>query len=404
MNLPRFHVEFKRSSEGGVALVKTVLGGKDRVRVAAVQAAPVFFNKDKTIEKACRLIHEAGGGGAELVVFSEAFIPGYPAYFTCGQATPADKFIIYNLGLQDNAIVIPSEDTERLCKAARDAGVYVVVGVDELDDRVGSRTVYNTLLFIAPEGKVMGRHRKLMPTFTERTYWGWGDGSDLKVFDTRIGRLGGLICWENHMILVRAAMIHRGEEIHVANWPGTLGTGGRNQQVASPGRTDQNDMHVAIREHAFEAGAFVVSVHGLLRDEDLAPPWDYLRSDPAMNHRWAVGGSAIVDPVGRYLVPPTFDKETILYADCEANAIKAAKVLFDSLGHYTRWDVVQLLVREDGWAPEQAIREERKSASLRLPAAELRRISERYEVPLEKLESLLTEIEIAAQKKKSLQC
>jgi amidase/nitrilase len=372
---------------------KTILCGKESVRVAAVQAAPVFFDKERTIEKACRLIREAGEHGAQLVAFSETFISSYPAYYTCGQATATEKFAAYVVGLQDSAVVIPSEDTRRLGQAARDAGAFVVMGINELDDRVGSRTVYNTLLYLDPAGRVLGRHRKLMPTFTERTYWGWGDGADLKVFDTDIGRLGGLICWEHHMILVRAAMIHRAEELHVANWPGTVGTGHRGQPVTAGERSDRNDMHVAIREHAFEAGAFVVSVHGLVRDEDFRAPWDWLTSETAMNHRWAVGGSAIVDPMGRYLVPPVFDEETIIYADCEARAIKAAKALFDSLGHYTRWDVVQLLVREEGWAPERALREERRGAAGRLAPGELRRISERCEVSLEKLERVIAELE-----------
>jgi nitrilase len=373
-------------------MAKTMLGGKASVRIAAVQAAPVFFNKQKTIEKACRLIREAGANKAELVAFSETFIPGYPAYFTCGPSTPADKFMSYTLALQDNSVVIGSEDTEPLCAAARAAGAYVAMGIDELDDRVGSRTIYNTLLFIGPDGKILGRHRKLMPTFIERAYWGAGNGADLCVFDTSIGRLGGLVCWENHMILVRAAMIHRGEEIHVCNWPGTLGSANRRELAAGSGRGDSDDMHIAAREHAFEAGAFVVSVHGLLRDEDLAPPWEWLRNDPAMNYRWAIGGSAIINPMGQYLAAPTFDTETILYADCDANMIKAAKVLFDSLGHYTRWDVVQLMVREEGWEPERALTEERKVASAKLTAEELRRISEKFEIPIEKLESALAEI------------
>lgn len=373
-------------------MIKAVLGGRNQVRVAAVQAAPVFFNKEQTIGKACRLIREAGAERAELIAFPETFIPGYPAYFTCGPATPRGKFLAYNLALQDNAVVIPSDDTQRLGEAARDVGAYVVVGVNELDDRVGSRTIYNTMLYLGPDGSVLGRHRKLMPTHVERTYWGWGDGSDLKVFDTQIGRLGGLICWENHMVLVRAAMIHRGEELHVANWPGTPGASGGQDLPAGHRRDDQDDMHVAIREHAFEAGAFVISVHGLLREQDLAGPFEWLRDDPAMNCRWAIGGSAIVDPTGRYLVPPHFDEETIVYAQCEASAIKAAKVLFDSLGHYTRWDVVQLLVREHGWAPEQAMREERSTAAFRLPAEELRHISEQCEIPVEKLEAALNQI------------
>jgi predicted amidohydrolase len=373
-------------------MTNTILGGKSSVRVAAVQAAPVFFNKQRTIEKACGLIREAGANGGELVAFSETFIPGYPAYFTCGPSTPRDKFTSYMLGLQDNAVAIGSEDTEPLCAAARDAGAYVVMGIDELDDRVGSRTIYNTLLFIGPDGKILGRHRKLMPTFIERTYWGAGNGADLRVFDTSIGRLGGLVCWENHMSLLRAAMIHRGEEIHVCNWPGTFGAANRRELAAGAERGDSDDMHIAAREHAFEAGAFVISVHGLLRDEDLAPPWEWLRNDPATNYRWAIGGSAIIDPMGQYLAAPSFDSETILYADCNANMIKAAKVLFDSLGHYTRWDVVQLMVREDGWEPERALVEERNLASIKLPPEELRRVSEKFEIPIEKLESVLAEI------------
>lgn len=195
------------------------------------------------------------------------------------------------------------------------------------------------------------------------------------------------------MVLVRAAMIHRAEEIHVANWPGTIRFGSVGEPLAMPAADDRNDMHVAIREHAFEAGAFVVSVHGLLRDSDLEPPWDWLRTDPAMNHRWAVGGSAIVDPLGQYLAGPVFGEETIIVADCEAARIEAAKALFDSLGHYTRWDLVQLHVRDEGWEPELALRDGRAAAAVRLPSKELRRISETYGVSQEALEAALAEVE-----------
>jgi len=160
-------------------MVKRVLGGRERVKVAAVQAAPVFMDKEKTIEKACGLIREAGSNGAELIVFSEAFIPAYPAYYTGGTESPLDEWAGYNIALQDNAVVIPSEDTGILGRAAKEAGAYVVMGCNELDDRPGSRTLYNTLLYIGKQGEVLGRHRKLMPTYGERTYWGWGDASDL---------------------------------------------------------------------------------------------------------------------------------------------------------------------------------------------------------------------------------
>ena len=194
---------------------KKILGGREKVKVAVVQAAPVFMDKQKTIEKACKLIKEAGRNGAELIAFSEAFIPTYPAYYTVGYETNPHEWTDYMIALQDNSIVIPSEDTEILGHAAKEAGAYAVIGCNELDNRSGSCTVYNTLLFIGKDGNVMGRHRKLMPTYTERVYWGQGNGSDIKVFDTDIGRIGGLICWENHMTLVRAAMIYRGEEFHI---------------------------------------------------------------------------------------------------------------------------------------------------------------------------------------------
>ncbi|GAI28640.1 unnamed protein product, partial [marine sediment metagenome] len=199
---------------------KKVLGGRDKVKVAVVQAAPVFMDKERTIEKACMLIKEAGRNGAELIVFSEAFIPGYPAIYTGGWESKSSEWATYITALQDNAVLIDSVDTEILGKAARGANAYAVIGCNELDDRTGSRTIYNTLVFLDRDGKVMGRHRKLMPTYTERTYWGRGDASDLKVFDTDIGRIGGLICGENLMILVKAAMMQKGEEFHITVWPG----------------------------------------------------------------------------------------------------------------------------------------------------------------------------------------
>ena len=374
-------------------MIKKVLGGREKVKVAAVQAAPVFMDKEKTIEKACGLIREAGSNGAELIVFSETFIPAYPAYYTGGTESPLDEWAGYNIALQDNAVVIPSEETGILGRAAKEAGAYVVMGCNELDDRPGSRTLYNTLLYIGKQGEVLGRHRKLMPTYGERTYWGCGDASDLRVFDTEIGRLGGLICWEHHMILVRAAMIHMAEEFHVAVWPGNWCVIG--PRLMEPDTAPQGgacDLQPAIREHAFEAGAFVISANGILRDEDLQEPWKHLRDSSHMNYGWAVGGSAIVHPLGGYLAEPVFNQETILYADCEANLIKLAKVVFDSLGHYARWDVARLAVRKEGWAPEVFVRDTGPLPQ-EIPYAELRRLSEQFEVPVDKLEGLMAELE-----------
>jgi predicted amidohydrolase len=379
---------------------KKILGGREKVKVAVVQAAPVFMDKQKTIEKACKLIREAGRNRAELIAFSEAFIPGYPAYYTVGYETPPHEWTDYMIALQDNSVVIPSEDTEVLGQSAKEAGAYVVIGCNELDSRPGSCTVYNTLLFIGKDGNVMGRHRKLMPTYTERIYWGQGDASDIKVFDTDIGRIGGLICWENHMTLVRAAMIHKGEEFHIAVWPGNWKRGETKLLDAdtSPGGALCN-LQSLIRVHAFEAGAFVLSACGFLTSEDFPERWHHIRDGNHINYDWALGGSAIVNPSGRYLVEPNFEKDAILYAECYANQIKAVKAVFDSLGHYSRWDVVQLLVRHEARGPEVSLTD-LSNAEVELPASEIKRISEELEISMEKLESFLDEIRKIAKGKK----
>ena len=371
---------------------KKILGGRESVKVAVVQASPVFMDKQKTIEKACKLIREAGRNGAELVAFSEAFIPGYPAYYTVGYETPPHEWTDYMLALQENSIVIPGEDTEMLGHAAREAGAYVVIGCNELDDRLGSCTVYNSLLFVGNRGNVIGRHRKLMPTYTERLYWGQGGPNDIRVFDTEIGRIGGLICWENHMPLVRAAMIHRGEDFHIAVWPGNWKRGEDKLLDAdtSPGGASCN-LQSLIRVHAFEAGAFVLSACGFLTSEDFPERWHYIRDGGHINYSWAQGGSAIVNPAGRYLVEPCFEKDAILYTDCYANQIKAVKAVFDSLGHYSRWDAVRLEVRNEAWNPEVSIGNS-STTQYELPNSELRKLSEKFEVDIDKLESIFQDL------------
>ncbi|MGH7889039.1 MAG: nitrilase-related carbon-nitrogen hydrolase, partial [Thermodesulfobacteriota bacterium] len=214
----------------------------------------------------------------------------------------------------------------------------------------------------------------------------------IKVFDTDIGRIGGLVCWENHMTLVRAAMIHRGEEFHIAVWPGNW-KGGETKLLQadnSPGGALCN-LQSLIRVHAFEAGAFVLSACGYLTSEDFPERWHHIRDGDHINYDWALGGSAIVNPAGRYLVEPNFEKDAILYAECHANQIKAVKALFDSLGHYSRWDIAQLAIRPQPWGPEFSVKDS-SDAEPDLPASELMRISEKFEINVEKLESLLEEL------------
>jgi len=376
---------------------KKVLGGREKVRVAVAQMAAVFLDKARTVDKACQAILEAGRQGAELITFPEAFVPGYPAVYTGGWESDPKEWSPYMLALQDNALVVGDRETQLLAEACRQARVYAVIGCNELDDRVGSRTLFNSLFFFGRDGELLGRHRKLMPTYTERTYWGWGDASDLFVLDTDIGRIGGLICGENLMVLVKAAMMHRGEEFHIAVWPGAW-SGHGHSHIMEP-ETDPHKgsclIYPLIRSYAIEAQCFVLSASGLLRDGDIPERWQSLKKSPHMNYSWAVGGSAVVNPYGRFIADPTLGEETILYADCHASQIKLSKALFDVLGHYARWDVAQLLVRTHPWEPvvseEEAEEWERERAE-ELTWEEVKQVAEKYNMDPEALESALDDL------------
>ena len=165
----------------------------------------MYLDREKTIDRACQKIAQAASHGAELIVFPETWVAGYP-YWGEGWESPLQKWIPVRIRFYDNALVIPSEDTDRLCQAAAQASAHVVIGCNEMDSRRGVHTIYNTLLFIDRSGKILGRHRKTMPTFVERAVWGWGDGSDLVSYETDIGRIGGLICGEHLMTLIRPPM------------------------------------------------------------------------------------------------------------------------------------------------------------------------------------------------------
>jgi len=296
--------------------------------VAAAQMAPVFLDRDATVEKTCRAMVEAGRNGAQLVAFPETFVPGYPYW-----ALVLDPLSTrhWNRRLFEQSVEIPSPATEALCGAAREAGVYAVVGLDE---REGG-TLYNTQLFIGPGGEIVGRRRKLVPTSQERMVWGRGDGRDLSIFDTPHGKLGALICYEHSNALYRYALIAQGEEIHVANWPGGL-------------PWINGIIDAAIRHYAFEAQAFVVNSTAVLTEEIIAA----LGSGGSVGRLKPGGGySAIVAPTGRFLAGPVEDQETILYADCDFGLIADMKMIVDSAGHYARPDVVRLVVNRAAQRP-----------------------------------------------------
>lgn len=373
---------------------KQVLGGKDKVRVAAIQCPQVVFNKDKSLDIICSRIKEAGANGARLVAFSESVIPVFPAYYSAGYASnDKDEYLQWMLGMQDNSIALQSEEMEMITNACRDAGTYCVIGINELDATPGSRTIFNTNVLIGSDGKILGTHRKLKPTFNERIYWGEGDGADYGAYDTSIGRIGTLICYEHHTLLIKAAQALLGEEFHIANYPGTWKAQGpllinRNEDPMAEG----SDVHRASREYAFEGGCFVIAVNGLLRPEDFEPGYENLATSRDMAYDYACGGSCIIDPFGEYITKPVFNEDTIIYGDCCANDIKVAKMMFDGLGHYSKASAVRLYVDRTHY---ENFNELTPSSFGGNENAYLKELSQKYEVALEKIEKLAAKIEEA---------
>lgn len=314
------------------------------IRVGAVQHPPVYQDRDATVDRAVKLIREAGENGADVIAFPEGFVSGYPAYFSGPMHPTSGERAAFHTRVQDNALRIPSAATDRLGEAAADADAYVVMGCNELDDRRGGRSLYNSQVLFDPRGDIVLARRKLMPTLSERVFHGWGDGADLDVVETPFGKLGALICWEHHMPLVRAAMIERGEHVHVAGWPGNYAYDG------DPGSGDACDFIPAVREYAFAAGTFVISANAILGADDL--PADL--GDVVETASMARGGSSIVGPTGQFLVEPVYDEHTILYADCDMATRHAAKSAFDPVGHYARDDVTSLSVRRPSRKPAPA--------------------------------------------------
>jgi nitrilase len=299
----------------------------ETVVAAAVQATPEFLDREATVEKSARLIKEAAGEGAGLIVFPETFIPTYPDWVWRAPAWDGPSADLYAL-LLENAVEIPGPVTETLGKAAKQAKAFVSMGVNEREP--GGGTIYNTQVTFGPDGNVLGKHRKLMPTGGERLVWGMGDGSMLQVYDTPFGRLGGLICWENYMPLARYSMYAKGVDVYVApTW-------------------DNSDMWVATLRHiAKEGRLYVIGVAPLLRGSDV--PDDV----PGKAELWggdddwmSRGFSTIVAPGGEVLAGPLTEEEDILYAEIDPAKARASRHQFDPVGHYSRPDVFRLVVDE----------------------------------------------------------
>jgi predicted amidohydrolase len=304
--------------------------------VAIAQVAPRFLDLEGSLERAVAAIGEAAGGGARLVAFAETWLPGYPQWIDVGvgweEPVAKETFAL----LQRNSVEIPGPAVDVLAEAARTNGVHVVIGVHERDARFSRGTLYNTLLYLSDEGEVLGAHRKLIPTHSERVVWGQGDGSTLHVFDTPLGRLGGLICWEHWMPLTRFAMHAKAEQIHVAVWP------------------DAPELHqIASRSYAFEGRCYVLCAAGYLSLADVPPDLsvaERLAQVADVDGLLLQGGSGVIGPDGRWIAGP-MEGSTIVYAELDLDRIGPEQQALDAVGHYNRPDVFRLLVDESAREP-----------------------------------------------------
>lgn len=360
-----------------------VLNGREAVRVAVVQTPPAFLNRDRTIEIACEKIQEAASNGANIIAFSETWVSGYP-YWGEGWGSQLGSWVQVRSQFYDNALIIPSDDTRRLCEAAAKANAVVIIGCNEIDSDPANHTIYNTLLFIDNYGQILGKHRKIMPTFVERAVWGNGDGSGMQVYATDFGRIGGLICGEHLMTLARAHMISQGEDIHLGVFPGAF------RLHTGPSLEEQDDTgehfwgYASCRAHAFEAGAFVMTSCGIM-DEASLPDEFPLRD--TLNINYAKGGSAVYAPIGVAMAGPIYG-DTIVYADCPAQMIKIAKAIIDTCGHYARSDLFSLETHPR--VPNKAVRSVR--AVENTDAGTLNRISDAHEVARAEIETAIQRI------------
>lgn len=286
---------------------------------AAIQWMPEFHNAQKGAIKAAQAIAEAASQGADLVVFPEVWLQGYP--YWAGLSVRDPDYRAFRQILQDSAVTVPGPELQTVQDAAAKHHCLVVISLHEIE----GATLYATLVYIGPDGKLLGKHRKLMPTYTERLYWGMGDGSDLAAYDTELGRVGGLMCFEHQMTLARYALATENTQIHASAWPG--------QAMLDP------IIDASARQLAHENGCFVIVARDIIVADRLDPS---LPNQEAMTSQQVHGGSAIIAPGGAYLADPVFDEETIVTAELDMRQIDLIKSLFDNVGHYARTEIFSL--------------------------------------------------------------
>ncbi|MEN8154344.1 MAG: carbon-nitrogen hydrolase family protein [Acidobacteriota bacterium] len=303
---------------------------KQLTKVAVAQVVPVYLNKEETIRKACLIIEEAAKKGAKLIVFPEAFIPGYPDWVWLIPNSRSKELNELYVELAKNSLSIDDTSTLQVCKTAGKNNIHVALGINEINSEASGASLYNSLLFIDNKGKISGVHRKLIPTGGERLVWARGNGDSLHTFDTSIGKLGGLICWENYMPMARQVMYDSGTQI-----------------LAAPTWDKSDNWLLSLRHIAREGGMFVLGCCAPIRKKDIPDSLEFKKLYPEEKDWINTGNSCIINPKGEFLAGPLDKKEDILYADLDMDEIIAAKRMFDPAGHYSRPDVFKLSVNRD---------------------------------------------------------
>jgi nitrilase len=296
-------------------------------KIAVAQISPVFLDKKATVEKTIRHIEQAAKNGAKLIVFPEAFIPGYPDWIWKVPASNKAQLNELYTELLNNAVSIPDETTTALGKAAKKYKIIVAMGINERNSEASNASLYNTLLFIDKNGRIIGKHRKLIPNGGERLIWAQGDGTTLDVYDTPLGKISGLICWENYMPLARAALYSWGIQIYLApTW-------------------DSSEVWLSGMRHiAKEGGVFVVGCCMAIKKSEVPSKYEF-KSNYSQEKNWInVGNSCIVNPKGDIIAGPLNVKQDILYADISLDEIPVNKWILDTAGHYARPDIFKLMI------------------------------------------------------------
>jgi nitrilase len=296
-----------------------------KVKVGLVQDSPVFFDKAKTLDKLEQLTRKYAKQGCGLIVFPESFIPGYPRGFTFGAkiGSRTDEGRSLYAEYRRNSVDLEGEDLKRLVKLARSENVYLVIGITEKQDTNGS--LFCSMVYISPADGLLGVHRKIKPTGTERTVWAEADGASLVTYQTKIGKLGGLICWENYMPLARMAMYQKGVEIYIAP------------------TADAREAWTATMQHiALEGRCFVLGCNQFFTKSMVPERYTSLVDGEPEN--MCRGGSVIVSPLGKIIAGPLFDRPGVLMAELDLDEIVLGKLDFDVIGHYARNDIFQFTV------------------------------------------------------------